>query len=669
MKQNILYAVNGVCCARVLFDREEPVLQMLPPSGLRGEFTQEEAVARLGYPLMPLGKLSCRMGQAADGENRLREQLDEDTALLLDKTGEHGVLDLIVHRGKIAGAVFTTGSGSEYLAEEAVLRRTAFGEFPRPRFEIEYREERILTRDGIPLRTRIALPKAGEGKAFPTVLIRTCYGADGIFPRESLAACRGWAVVVQEVRGTGGSGGEFMPNFHEEQDGADTLRYLRRQSWCGKICVKGASYLGYTANAAAICGDVCGAVSFVAAGSAFYGDCDRKNGAISATGMLWDMMMSLPGAAMPEDAEAVNAALSSRPICAIPQKLTGQSSYIWDEFMKHPDCDAFWQRCGLHGEREKFTVPTLFVTGYHDGCINGSVEFWKYLRENRPENAYLVCGPWYHDFNGNRSLIGEYLSRDAVTYNIDLKAERFLLACAEGRERELGLPPVSMYIEGLGSWLHGNTPDCGGKTQALFLGSGGTLASQPTLGGSRDYCYDPDDPPRELFTGGEYMVPSDYSQQEARQGVLCFTTRPLTEDAMVVGLPGVRLFFSADVPDTDLVLRLNRVRPDGRSLGIASTIFRAKYYDDFAKPTPLEAGRIYDYETELPFVGRLLEAGDRLRLTVCSAAAGDYFPNTNTGGDAGFDTGKRIAHCRVHFGPEHPSCLKITILTRTEEQV
>jgi len=69
----------------------------------------------------------------------------------------------------------------------------------------------------------------------------------------------------------------------------------------------------------------------------------------------------------------------------------------------------------------------------------------------------------------------------------------------------------------------------------------------------------------------------------------------------------------------------------------------------------LEAGRIYEIDTTLPFIGQLLNTGERLRFTVCSAAAGDYFPNRNTGNDFPEDTGKMIAHTKVHFGEATPS--------------
>ena len=62
-----------------------------------------------------------------------------------------------------------------------------------------------------------------------------------------LYADRGYHVVVQSVRGTFGSTGDFEPMVHEAADGADTAAWLRQQSWfTGRFATIGVSYLGYT---------------------------------------------------------------------------------------------------------------------------------------------------------------------------------------------------------------------------------------------------------------------------------------------------------------------------------------------------------------------------------------------------------------------------------------
>src|SRR5690349_16283527 len=80
----------------------------------------------------------------------------------------------------------------------------------------------------------------------PTVLVRSPYGraqAVGLLFGRLLAE-RGLQVVIQSVRGTFGSEGEFSP-FDERADGLATVRWLRGQPWhADRIGMLGPSYLG-----------------------------------------------------------------------------------------------------------------------------------------------------------------------------------------------------------------------------------------------------------------------------------------------------------------------------------------------------------------------------------------------------------------------------------------
>ena len=79
-------------------------------------------------------------------------------------------------------------------------------------------------RDGVLLRADIWRP-AGPGP-FPALICRTPYGKDT--DRDELrfarsAVARGYAVVIQDVRGRFASGGEFEPHRNEGRDGYDSI--------------------------------------------------------------------------------------------------------------------------------------------------------------------------------------------------------------------------------------------------------------------------------------------------------------------------------------------------------------------------------------------------------------------------------------------------------------
>jgi hypothetical protein len=105
----------------------------------------------------------------------------------------------------------------------------------------------VAMRDGVDLLTDVHLP---EGTPRGTLLIRTPYGLTGPIALFTAGyyATHGYRVVHQACRGTSGSGGDFDPFVNEVDDGADTVDWLRRQSWFdGRFALCGASYLGFTA--------------------------------------------------------------------------------------------------------------------------------------------------------------------------------------------------------------------------------------------------------------------------------------------------------------------------------------------------------------------------------------------------------------------------------------
>ena len=91
---------------------------------------------------------------------------------------------------------------------------------------------------------------AGDGP-HPTLLMRQPYGRDiastVVYAHPIWFARHGYNVVIQDVRGRGGSEGAFYPFRHEGKDGAETIAWLRSRPECnGRIGMYGFSYQGAT---------------------------------------------------------------------------------------------------------------------------------------------------------------------------------------------------------------------------------------------------------------------------------------------------------------------------------------------------------------------------------------------------------------------------------------
>jgi putative CocE/NonD family hydrolase len=110
----------------------------------------------------------------------------------------------------------------------------------------------VPMRDGVVLRADVYQP-AASGR-FPVLVFRTPYNKapsnkdevdlanDSTFRN---AVKRGYAMVVQDVRGRYASEGEFVPYFNEAKDGYDTIEWAAAQPWSdGNVGSFGLSYPG-----------------------------------------------------------------------------------------------------------------------------------------------------------------------------------------------------------------------------------------------------------------------------------------------------------------------------------------------------------------------------------------------------------------------------------------
>src|SRR4051794_5219176 len=106
----------------------------------------------------------------------------------------------------VLGVSFALNIGSLYAADQYAVS-----------FE---RNVPVKMRDGVTLYSDIYRPKA-DGK-FPVLLQRTPYEKNYDFSFGLEAASRGYVVIIQDVRGTYTSEGEWYPFKDESDDGFDT---------------------------------------------------------------------------------------------------------------------------------------------------------------------------------------------------------------------------------------------------------------------------------------------------------------------------------------------------------------------------------------------------------------------------------------------------------------
>jgi len=119
-------------------------------------------------------------------------------------------------------------------------------------------------------------------------------------------------------------------------------------------------------------------------------------------------------------------------------------------------------------------------------------------------------------------------------------------------------------------------------------------------------------------------------------------------------------------------VRLCRVTPDGRSIGLADGIVRASWRDACAGDgvfragpprRPLVPGQVEEFTVSLWSTACTFDAGDSIRVQVTSSCHPRWDRNLNTGARAADSSETVVANQAIMFGPGTPSRISLGTLT------
>ena len=165
---------------------------------------------------------------------------------------------------------------------------------------------------------------------------------------------------------------------------------------------------------------------------------------------------------------------------------------------------------------------------------------------------------------------------------------------------------------------------------------------------------------RKMNENGEIEVPEDYTEEEKRPDILCYTTETLTEDLTITGDAYAQLYLSSDCEDTDLIVRITDVDENGRSMKLADGMLCVRYRNGFEVPEFMEAGVVYPVKIRTTKLSHTFKASHKLRITITSSAKNFTFPNSNT--RAGFNSVEtKVAKNSIHRGGAHASHVVIRV--------
>ncbi|MGX5775566.1 CocE/NonD family hydrolase [Methylorubrum zatmanii] len=499
---------------------------------------------------------------------------------------------------------------------------------------------RLTLPDGIGLVADLWRP-AGPGR-HPVLLMRQPYGR-AIASTLTLAhpawyAARGYLVVVQDVRGRGGSGGAFRLFENEATDGAATLAWAADLPGSdGRVATYGFSYQAVTqflALAGALRAGTKRPDAIVPAmgGWDIRDDWAFTGGAFGLAGNLgWAGQMGAEVARLRGDAPAFEALAGiargtpwNGPVAARPD---GLARYAADHHYGDwiGDDPAYWDRIAparlLAGSAP--AVPGLHVGGWQDFLLDGTLGAYDAFRAG-PSPQRLLVGPWTHAPWGRRVGCLD-LGPEAVT-PVDRATLAFLDHVLHGR----GDPgaPVRLFDVGARGWI-GFPAWPEPEPTALYLASdglaataaSGRLATEPADSGEDRLVHDPWRPAPIL--GGAWGTPPGYQDRAAlddRADVAVYDGPILAKSLRLAGRVAAELFVETAAASHDLHATLSLVEPDGRAITLTAGHLRVA---DAAAPGPRRIA--------MRAVCCTLQPGQRLRLSLQAAAWPAFAVNPGTG--------------------------------------
>jgi hypothetical protein len=160
--------------------------------------------------------------------------------------------------------------------------------------------------------------------------------------------------------------------------------------------------------------------------------------------------------------------------------------------------------------------------------------------------------------------------------------------------------------------------------------------------------------------------PANQAPRENRSDVLIFSSAPLTQDLPVVGPVSATVFVSSSAPDTDFFVTVSDLNDDGtKSMLVRYGIQRMRWREsETTKGAPMTADKVYQANINLGYTGYIFPKGNRIRVSVSSAANPYYVPTSNTGeNDMTTKADPIVAKNAVHFAPNQPSRLTLPVVS------
>ena len=571
-----------------------------------------------------------------------------------------------------------------------LIGSVAFAQTPAP--SVLDKNVAVPMRDGVILRADVLRP-AGPGK-FPVLVYRTPYGKDAAqkdYTTFQHAVERGYAVVIEDVRGRFHSDGEFRPYENEGRDGYDTIEWAAAQPWStGAVGTFGLSYPGAVQWLAAVetpphLKAMVPAMTFSTPQNFFYagGTWDMSWIDWIWDNIAWDARVrkNLPGPRTEDEALAAWKDEGPKMLASLPllevKPLQEVAPYYFD-WLRHPPEDPWWDWSELRNKYPRNHAAVLNLSAWYDdnygpeGATTNYAGLLKARAGEKDLRTHLLLGPWVHGVdNTEKTKSGEreFGPTAAIVYDeVILRwMDHYLKGADNGVERER---PVRYFVMGANQWREADHWPPAATETPMFLapqtGTAHIARLEPAAIDAKDsFSEFVSDPAHPVVNPYDSSGAHDYRKLADRADVLTFDSAPLPQDTEVTGPIPVRIFLSCDCRDADLWARLLDVSPDGTAINLMSPgldVLRASYRDLSRGRQLLTPGKVYELHLDNLITSNVFVQGHHIRLQISGSFTPNFSRNLQTGKSEAIGSEMKSARIRILHDKAHQSRVVLPVV-------
>jgi hypothetical protein len=332
---------------------------------------------------------------------------------------------------------------------------------------------------------------------------------------------------------------------------------------------------------------------------------------------------------------------------------------------QHPNYDTYWQVYENSVDPSKINIPVLFVGGWWDHSYAlDTFQVLQTLTDPAVRSQHrILCGPWTHFATGGSTpKPGEDAFHDKQN-EIPAAAMKWFDYHMKGVQNEVPTWATFRYRRYQETTYQSAPvfPPETSQTLTLYLAQDRTLSTSPASQGSLSYIYSPIDP--SPTTGGVAMSnnlfrgPADQRPVTARGDAFLFTSSLLSEPLLVEGILTASLDASTLAVDTDFMVRIVDVYPDGTQFLIGDGGQRFKH-------SPGTGSRRQVAVRITNALSYLFQTGHRIGAILSSSNYPRFDRNLNTGADVWADKANQPyvnTTNTIFFGSATPTAILLPV--------